>query len=336
MGSTVMQKPGWRELVRGHLITVGATVRHGLRPVRLEDQIWSKEIENEFGDPIHHSGRFLAGEKGESTLAVILHGLGGDVGRGYCVRAAQAAREAGYSSLRLALRGADGIGEDFYHAGFTDSLRALLRDRRWEKVERIALIGYSLGGSVALKAAAEKVDPRVAAVVAICPPLDLQGAQVHIDGPGVSIYRKSVLDALKRSYWRVSRSARRAGMALPPEERIRLIRTLREWDQLTVAPRFGFESVEEYYRSQSVGPRLKDLKVPTLVAVSPADPMIPADSLRGALGRASSQVEARWIRGGGHVFFPPGAGLDPGGKSGSRRGGIPEEIFRWLSAAGLT
>ena len=325
---------GWRERLQGHLITLGGTVRHGLRPTALADQPWSMEVPNEFGEPIHHSGRFLAGGRGEDTLVVILHGLGGDVERGYCREAALAAEQAGFSSLRLALRGADGRGEDFYHAGFTDSLAALLGAARWEQVKQIAVIGFSLGGSIALRAAVEGVDERIRAAVAICPPLKLSAAQIHIDRPGFSVYRKAVLGALKQSYERVSRGPRRAGMELPPPQRVEMVETIREWDRLTVVPRFGFGSVEEYYRTQSVGPRLREIRIPTLVLVSPADPMIPAESLRGSLGRASSQVQACWVPGGGHVFFPPRATL--GLEKISAGGGIHQEIFRWLSAAGLT
>ena len=224
MKADAIGKAGWKERVQGHWLTVGSTVRHGLRSALLADELWTMKIPNEFGDPIYHSGRFLSGGAGEETLVVILHGLGGDVERGYCREAALAAQQEGFSSLRLALRGADQMGEDFYHAGFTESLGALLRAPRWEKVERIALMGFSLGGSIALRAAAEGIDPRIRAAVAICPPLDLSAAQRHIDSPRASVYRRVVLEALKKSYERVSRAPKRAGLALPPPERVEATR----------------------------------------------------------------------------------------------------------------
>ena len=114
-------------------------------------------------------------------------------------------------------------------------------------------------------------------------------------------------------------------MTTPPS-RIEEVTTLREWDALTVVPRFGFDDVDHYYATQSVGPRLARMKTAALVVSSPADPMIPADSLRGALGRASQQVVVRWVRGGGHVFFPPRVDLGLGA-----RVGVENQVMAWVA-----
>ena len=56
---------------------------------------------------------------GADTLAIIVHGHGGNAGKPYCHSAALDARECGFSSLRISLRGADFAGEDIYHGGLT-------------------------------------------------------------------------------------------------------------------------------------------------------------------------------------------------------------------------
>ena len=210
-----------------------------------------------------------------------------------------------------------------------ESLAPLLADPQWDCVEQIYLIGFSLGGNVAIRAAHEKVDPRIKAVAAICPPLDLAQSQVHIDGPSLPVYRRSVLRALIENYPRVSQSALRHGLALPPEERIKSVQTIREWDELTIVPRFQFRSVEEYYRTQSSGPLLAEMTTPTLVVASATDPMIPAEALRTHLLNASPAVSGAWIHRGGHVFFPPGAtiGVDKGT---NQSAGIYGEILHSL------
>ena len=90
-------------------------------------------------------------------------------------RAARAIAAHGWSCLRLALRGADGSGEDFYHAGLIDDLAATVDSAAFADYERIVIIGYSLGGHLALRYACEKPDSRVRAVAAICAPLERRG-----------------------------------------------------------------------------------------------------------------------------------------------------------------
>lgn len=307
----------------GHIQTIAPTLRHGL--LRFEgpsSSLWTTTVPNEFGDEILHSGQFCD-VVGSRALVVILHGLGGNVDRGYCLQAAGAAHRAGLPSLRLSLRGSDGRGRDFHHAGFTDDLGPLLAKGEWKRFEKIAVVGFSLGGHVALRAAVDTVDGRLAAVAAICPPLNLRASQEWIDGGASGLYRRSVLKALKAIYPHVARG----GRLMTPVERIEEVSTLREWDALTVVPRFGFDDVDHYYATQSVGPRLASMKTPALVVASPADPMIPADSLRGPLGRASAQVEVRWVRGGGHVFFPARAQLGFGPEA-----GVPSQVMNWVAA----
>ena len=60
------------------------------------------------------------------SLIVIVHGIGGNADSPYCVSAARAAVAAGCAAVRISLRGADGNGDDIYHAGLTEDLRALL------------------------------------------------------------------------------------------------------------------------------------------------------------------------------------------------------------------
>ncbi len=309
--------------VAGHLWTAGPSLFYGkMPPGGSQGRRWSTEVTNEFGEPILHTGAFCDADDGDGTnLVVVLHGLGGTVHRGYCLLAAAAARQSKLPCLRLALRGADGVGRDIHHAGFVDDLQRILRQKPWDRYERIALVGYSLGGHVALTAATRQIDERLAAVAAVCPPLNLAACQQRIDAPWSWVYRHHLLQGLKRSYRTIAQ-----GRAAPtPNDRVQMVKTLREWDSLTVVPRFGFADVDEYYATQSVGPRLVDLQSPSLVVASPGDPIVPAESLRGPLARASSSLTVRWIPGGGHVFFPPGVDMGFGGAA-----GLEGQIMAWL------
>jgi uncharacterized protein len=204
------------------------------------------------------------------------------------------------------LRGCDRGGDDFYHAGLTADLHAALASEELRRYRRIYFLGYSLGGHVALRLGTEEGDPRIAAVAAICSPLDLARSQKEIDSPALWIYRRYLLNNLVTIY---SAVAARRPVPLPVEEAAR-IRTIREWDDRIVAPRHGFLDAGDYYAQASVAPRLPDLRVPGLLLATEHDPMVPARAVRAALESPAPRLEVRWLAGGGHVAFPRSLAVD--------------------------
>ncbi len=259
---------------------------------------------------------------GSDTVVLVVHGLGGATTAGYCIGAASAASRAGYSCLRLALRGADRLGEDFHHAGMVDDVRAALASAQLAHYRRVFVVGYSMGGHIALRAAIEKVDQRIVAVAAICPPLDLAAGQRAIDAPSSWIYRRHVIAGLNEMYAAVA--ARRP--VPTPIERVRMATTLREWDRLTVVPRFDFHDVDDYYTRASVSTHIARLDCPALIIASQHDPMIPAKTLFPAIACAPACLEVRWVRGGGHVYFRPDLNLGMG-----QEPGVEAQTIAWLS-----
>src|SRR5690606_28933663 len=122
-------------------------------------------------------------------------------------------------------------------------------------------------------------DPRVRGVAAICPPLDLEACADHLDGAGRAVYRSRILRSLKASH----AAAHARGLGVAPETHVRALRTLRGWDETVIVPRFGFGNVQAYYAWASAGPRLDDLRIPTLLLEARNDPMIPTASARAHL-----------------------------------------------------
>jgi len=245
----------------------------------------------------------LREEPGSRELFVVVHGLGGGPASYYCLRAARAIAAAGASSLCLALRGADRLGEDFYNVAQREDLAAALASRALARYERICVLGYSMGGYVALHYARGPCDPRVAAVAAVCTPLDLHAAQRYIDTPRAWLYRRHVLGGLKEIYAAV---ARRGRPVPSPLADVTAVRTMYEWDRLAIVPRYGFASVEQYYDSFSIVPHLTRLSVPALLVASERDPIVPASSIRPFLPAVPDALQVRWVEGGGHVTAPGG------------------------------
>ena len=289
----------------GAFWTIAPSLIHDARPARLAESTpfrWSVD-DPELGTvPLQG---WLDRPRGQTdTLYILVHGLGGGSDSGYLRHAAKNLTETGAAVLRVGLRGTDGIAPDFYHAKLTVDLHAAIAHPRLVDYARIFVVGFSLGGQMALSLATEPLDERVMGVAAVCPPLDLAAAQSHLDGQRFSVFRPYVLKNMRRQYRRIHEVAQTAGVTLPLAiEDIHLLASVYDFDQYVVVPRFGFESVAQYYAEASAGPGLPKLRIPALVVATPHDPMVPFDSLRPYLERPGPRLTVR-ITPGGHVGFP--------------------------------
>lgn len=264
---------------------------------------WSTELEDPKVGSVRLHG-WLREAPNEGTLLLVVHGLGGSPDSPYCRRAATLAERRGWSCLRLGLRGSSGDGEDLYHAGLGCDLAHALRDPGLARYDRVLVLGYSLGGHISLWHGVEP-DARVTAVAVVSAPLDLAQSGRAIDRRRAWIYRRHVLAGLTAGYTAV---AARRTLETPVREVAR-VRTIREWDRLTVVPRFGFADVDHYYREASVGPRLPELRVPALYVGMRHDPMVPQWAVAPSLAAAAAaggpaRLETRWLDRGGHVAAP--------------------------------
>jgi uncharacterized protein len=314
-----------------HFWTVAPRVRHAVRPARCPaTRPFGFTVNDAVLGPVRLSGKLREAPTGDELL-VVVHGLGGCADSHYMPRAAAAAEEAGVACLRFNLRGADREGEDFYHAALTGDLHAALARPELARYRRIYLLGYSVGGHLVLRSALDEVlDPRVAAVAAVCPPLDLAASSAAFDRPANWLYRRYILGNLKRLYGAV---AARRPVPLPAAEAERL-RRLEDWDDRVVAPRHGFAGAADYYARASVASRLAELRRPAVVLAVTGDPMVPAFTLRPVLAGSHPQLTVRWLERGGHVSFPRRIALDlePGRSAGRppRPATLESQTLAWL------
>jgi len=258
------------------------------------------------------------------TLLIALHGLGGSAESSYMRYFARSAVAAGHACLRLNHRGAERQASDYYHAGLTVDLESVLAARELAGFEQVGVVGFSLGGHVALRYAAERpgsTDQRLAAIAAVCAPLDLDRGATALDAPGSWLYRQYLLPGLRSHLDAVEK------LRPVPCDRARRARVggIREWDGLVVAPRWGFASAEEYYERASVAPILDRIRLPTWIIESENDPMVPVWTLESALSRVSPTTEVTWTPRGGHVGMPRDLDL---GRPGPR--GLHAQLLAWM------
>lgn len=282
----------------GHFWTLLPELTDRLWPPDVPASVpWSLQVGGAAG-PVELTGELSEAAEAD-TLLVVLHGLGGSAESRSSRRAARAAFERGWSSLRVSLRGADGRGHDLYHAGLAEDVGRVVASPSAQAHRRVFVYGASLGGHLALRHALDP-HPSLEAVAAICPPLDLAATADAIDRGRAIIYRRAILRSLKRAYRAV---AARRPMPFTVEQ-VEAVDRVRDYDRLVVVPRFGFESVDHYYAAMSVGPQLKALRVPALYFGSLGDPLVPFSTVRPSLRPAGRLLEARVRRRGGHMGFP--------------------------------
>lgn len=316
--------------VGGHVRTIQALLRRRLRrPYAPPSEPWETRVVDPEVGSIGLRGR-LSRVDGDRLL-VGLHGLGGSADSRYLWELTAAALAAGWSVLRLSLRGADRRGEDFYHGGLTADLHAALAAPDLAEFVTVAVVGYSLGGHTALRYATESGDARLAAVVAVCAPLDLAAGQRAIDRLAAAPYRFYVMRHLKEIYREVALRGPAPGLAhgpaVPiPSAQAAAIDTLLEWDERIVAPRHGFAGAADYYVRASVVSRLGALRVPTLAVVAEDDPMVPVATVRRHLAPPPPGAVVRWVAGGGHVAFPRHLDLGFGPTP-----GLEHQLVAWLA-----
>lgn len=309
--------------LRGHAWTIGPTLRHRVKPFQAPPaEPWSTTLNDPVMGEIKLTGLFRDQPQSD-TLVLILHGLGGTATSAYCFNGARAVEQAGFACLRMYMRGADRSGEDVYHVGLTADLRAALSSDVVARFKHVFLLGYSLGGHTVMRAALDEVDPRITAVAAICPPIDLHASQKLFDTRREQwFYRRDVLSSLKDIY---RNTAARRSLTFSYRE-VRRVRTLWDWDRLVVVPRFGFHDVFDYYLREGMVHRLNAARHPMLIVMARNDPMVIAETVEHALVHAPRCVQVRWLQRGGHVFFPATADLGMTSES-----GIEAQIMQWFA-----
>src|SRR5215813_11497665 len=215
--------------MRGHLWTIAPALLALVRPPTSPQ---SRSFLTALKDPVMGQVRLtglLSEVAGSETIVLIAHGLSGNAMSPYCALAARAARQAGFSSLRLSLRGADYSGEDILHGGITQDLWAALGAPELARYRNVLLFGYSVGGHIVLRAAIEHADARLRAAAAICPPLNLDSATAAFDRPARSAYRRYIFRGLNKAY---NVTAARGRVRVPAAV-VSRVRSCRERDSLT-------------------------------------------------------------------------------------------------------
>jgi predicted alpha/beta-fold hydrolase len=234
---------------------------------------------------------------------VLLHGLEGSSEAGYMASFSQFALNLGLGVHRLNMRscgGTEEISETMYHSGLTSDTRQILRSLQSRNLGALFLVGFSLGGNVALKLAGELgSSDLLAGVCAVSTPIDLAAAVRAIDKRENFIYAQRFLSRLKARIRRKSLSAPHLYSSAELNE----VRSIWAFDDRYTAPLFGFGSAGNYYATQSAARFLEYIQTPTLIVTAQDDPLVPFDMYRRPVFQANRALTLVTPQYGGHLGF---------------------------------
>jgi predicted alpha/beta-fold hydrolase len=231
---------------------------------------------------------------------VMVHGLEGSGNAVYIRSLSLAALSAGFATHRFHMRtcgGTEHLCKTLYHAGLTTDLLAVLRQLQGEGRAPAYLVGFSLGGNVALKLAGELREsawPILRGVCAVSTPLDLAACSDRMAEASNWIYQRRFVRRMLPRLLATGRYTRRDLAGL---------HTVRAIDDRITAPSFGFGDAANYYRSQSAIRFLPGIRIPTLLIQAKDDTFIPFEVFEREEVRSHPSIELRVTRHGGHLGF---------------------------------
>lgn len=242
----------------------------------------------------------------EAATLVVLHGLEGSSAAQYVVGAAGKAWTAGMNVVRMNMRncgGTERLGPTLYHSGLSGDLRAVVEELiREDKLPRLFLAGFSMGGNITLKLAGEwgsQAPAEVGALAAVSPAIDLAACADALHRPGNRLYEWNFL-------WGLKRRLRRKAQLFPGRyqtQGLRRLGSVRDFDDQVTARYCGFTGADDYYHRSSAARVVEHIARPTLILHSQDDPFVPLTPETRARLQANPHIRLVETGGGGHCAF---------------------------------
>ncbi len=271
-------------LKNGHAMTIVPALL-AARPVLSDGEKLQIEVDRDnwvTGYLNRHSESHGGKGHSERPLMIVVHGLEGTARAPYVNGLGYKAHLAGFDVFRMNMRNCEdtfSLCTTLYNAGLSGDLFAIglyLKERFGYR--DIYACGFSLGGNLVLKAAGEQgtnQDHRrrrlFKAVVAVSPPVELVESVKAIERGASRLYDFNFLLSLKKKI--IERERLFPGTY--DLERLKKIKSLRQFDNYFTAIDAGYDCAESYYQAASAMRVLPDVKIPTLIVAAQDDPIVP-------------------------------------------------------------
>lgn len=239
---------------------------------------------------------------GRSALVILLHGWEGSSRSSYMLTTAASLLAQGFDVLRVNLRDhgdSHHLNRELFNSTRSPEVASALQEfNAAQAYEHVFLAGFSLGGSFALRIAADAgTEIGLDASIAVCPPTDPARA----------------MDALNKGFFAYERyffkrwhgSLQRKLHCFPEFDyagELASARSLDDLNRIFIPAHTIYSDVEDYFAAYAlVGDRLSAMAKPAYLIATEDDPIIPVDDLKRIDPVENLQIETH--RYGGHCGF---------------------------------
>jgi predicted alpha/beta-fold hydrolase len=210
-------------------------------------------------------------------LVVLSHGLEGNSDRQYVKGMAEAFQEQGWDVLAWNCRSCSGEMNRalrlYNHGDVNDIEEVMNHVLKTKKYEKIALIGFSMGGSITLKymgVHGKALPDPIVAGIAFSSPCDLKDSIRILEAPSNWLYKRKFMRNLKAKILKKAEQ-------FPDQIDTSKFNEIKEWrdfDEHFSAPINGYDSPEDFYYRASAKNFMYGIKRPALLVNAQNDPIL--------------------------------------------------------------
>ena len=246
-------------------------------------------------------------KKGNKNLILVLAGLEGKSRSLYARAVIKHFNRNNWDAVSMNYRGCSGTKNRIlrgYHMGASDDVKSTINhilDKY--NYEKIVIIGYSLGGNLALKYAGEEgknIPKEIAATVSFSVPLSIKKSNERLSKWYNWHYLKWFMFPLNR---KANGKKKQFPGKIDSYRGFFMSGSFLYFDTHFTAPANGFDTVEEYWNQSTAKPVLKDIQIPSLIIASRDDTFISEECYPTKEAESNKSIFLEISEHGGHCGF---------------------------------
>ena len=245
-------------------------------------------------------------KQGQENLVVISHGLEGNSHRPYILSMANYFSKRGFDVLAWNYRSCSGEMNwqpRLYHHGVTDDYETVITHAiNTRNYKKIALVGFSMGGSTTLKYLGENgynTPKHIVAAATFSVPCNLWDSALQLTDWENTYYQrrflKKIIKKIKLKHEQFPDLINITG--------IDKIETFGQFDERYTAPLHGFRNARHFYKTSTSDLHYNSIRVPSLIVNALNDPMLGDKCYPYDLCKDHQYLFLETPKCGGHVGF---------------------------------
>ncbi|HIP49017.1 MAG TPA: alpha/beta fold hydrolase [Lutibacter sp.] len=244
------------------------------------------------------------------SVIIAIHGLEGSSKSSYIQSLTVCANKNEYDVVVMNLRGCSGEPNKLlssYHSGKTDDLKQVIDYIiKKKKYKCIHIVGYSLGGNLALKLMGEfgkEYPEMLKTAIGISVPCDLEGSSKVLNRGFNKCYQYGILKSLLKKAKHKLNQFPDSGIQ---KEKLFKVSDFKDFDEFFTAPLNSFSSAKDYYTRSSCKPYLEDIKVSSMMIAALDDSFLSTSCYPFKEAKENDNFSLLTPKYGGHVGFYSG------------------------------